>query len=335
MSAIVRSSLRAGAMAALVFAQGLMIPAAIAQQRVGVDSAVNPDATGIAPGASPRRLVLGQEVVLNERITTGAGGQVELLFVDGSSMAIGPNALMIVDRFRFDPNSGGGTLVTRLSRGLFRFIGGELSKRDNAVTMQTPSATIAIHGGVVLVNLTTDGQLQVIFEYGKGVTVTCLNGLSQAITRPGFEVTAAAHCTVLSEPSRVSPGETAALLVELDGRAGESGGASTAPTDTMVANSGLAAEVSSNFPFGQIIASSGLAAAVSVNLQLGRQMQTQPGTPCTDNPGCWLRPPDVATPVQQATTTVQDTPVIVGSIFPALSNVELGPKDVAAILGQK
>ena len=71
MSAIVRSSLRAGAMAALVFVQGLMIPIAIAQQRVGVDSAVNPDATGIAPGASPRRLVLGQEVVLNERIATG------------------------------------------------------------------------------------------------------------------------------------------------------------------------------------------------------------------------------------------------------------------------
>ena len=42
------------------------------QQRIGVNSAVNPNATGIPPGAAARKLVLGQEVVFNERITTEA-----------------------------------------------------------------------------------------------------------------------------------------------------------------------------------------------------------------------------------------------------------------------
>jgi hypothetical protein len=121
MAAIVLCALRSGVLAALLLGLGLASPAAVAQQRVGVNSAVNPDATGIPPGAAPRRLVLGQEVVFNERVITGAAGQTQILFIDGSSMTIGPNALMTIDQFRYDPNSGGGTLVTSLARGLFRF----------------------------------------------------------------------------------------------------------------------------------------------------------------------------------------------------------------------
>src|SRR6202008_3938917 len=82
-----------------------------AQQRVGVNSAVNPIATGTAPGAAPRRLVLGQEVVFNERITTAATGQTQILFVDGSSLTLGPTADMVIDEFVYDPNAGTGKLA--------------------------------------------------------------------------------------------------------------------------------------------------------------------------------------------------------------------------------
>ena len=40
-----------------------------AQQRVGVSSAVNPDASSRPPGGTVRKLVIGQEIVFNERIT--------------------------------------------------------------------------------------------------------------------------------------------------------------------------------------------------------------------------------------------------------------------------
>jgi len=71
---IVEYPFRAIALASLLLIAGFAGPAG-AQQRVGVDSAVNPVATSIPPGGAPRRLVLGQEVVFNEHITTGAGGQ--------------------------------------------------------------------------------------------------------------------------------------------------------------------------------------------------------------------------------------------------------------------
>jgi trimeric autotransporter adhesin len=56
--------------------------AAAAQERVGISSAVNPDARGTPPGAAARRLVIGQAVVFNEHIATGDGGQTQLLFLD-------------------------------------------------------------------------------------------------------------------------------------------------------------------------------------------------------------------------------------------------------------
>ena len=58
---IVGYPFRAIALASLLLIAGLAAQSG-AQQRVGVDSAVNPVATGIPPGGAPRRLVLGQEV---------------------------------------------------------------------------------------------------------------------------------------------------------------------------------------------------------------------------------------------------------------------------------
>ena len=265
-------------LAPLLLIAGLIGPA-IAQQRVGVNSAVNPEAMGIPPGAAPRRLVLGQDVVFNERITTGATGQTQVLFVDETSMTLGPSADMVIDEFVYDPNAGTGKLAASLTRGVFRFVGGTLSKRDNAVTMQTPSATIGVRGGVMLINLLPSGRLEVIFGYGKGITVTGRNGASETITRPGFEVIVPSPGASPSAPTPAPPDTAEALLAQLDGRSDGNGGARTIPTEAMVANSGIANVISGD------IAASRRAAA-----------QTRPPTP---------QPPNVSTAVQQSESNIQ------------------------------
>ena len=78
---------------------------AVAQERVGVSSAVNPEVTGAPPGAAPRQVVIGQDVVFNERITTGPLGQTQLLFLDESAMTIGPNSDLTIDQFVYDAKS--------------------------------------------------------------------------------------------------------------------------------------------------------------------------------------------------------------------------------------
>ncbi len=290
--ALVRHPLHAAVLAPLLLGTALVSPAALAQQRVGVNGAVNPNATGIPPGGISRELLIGQDVVFNERLATSTDGQTQILFVDESSMTVGPNSNMVINSFVYNPNTGAGGMAASLTRGVFRFVGGKLTKGDNTVTMRTPDATIGIRGGVVLVdlacrpnlpqarsNVCPDPQLNVIFVYGKNVTVTGLNGVSQVITRPGFEVTVAGRGASPSAPGPAPAGAAAALLAQLDGRPGGNGGASTVPTEAMVANSGIANVISSN-----------VAASIRAS------SQTQP--PAT-------QPAQVSNTVQQSATNIQ------------------------------
>ena len=214
----------------------------VAQQPAGV----NPEMMGAPLGSMLRRLVLGQELIFNKPLTTEARGQTQVLFVDGSALTIGPNSALVIEEFVYNPNAGTAKLAASLTRGVLRFAAGKVSNQDNTITVNTASASIGIHGGVVLIDLSI-GKLNVFFAFGKGVTVTALNGVSRTITRPGFQVTVSQPGATPSDPSPAPQGSIAAILTELNGW---SGATNTVPTGTTVANSGLAAAALSNVPAG-------------------------------------------------------------------------------------
>jgi hypothetical protein len=216
----------------------------VAQERVGVSGAVNPDVTGAPPGAATRQVVIGQDVVFNERITTGALGQTQLLFLDESAMTIGPNSDLTIDQFVYDPKSGTGQLAMSASRGLLRYVGGKLSKQEEGVSLRTSTATLAVRGGAFLLDLTTEGRMEAIFIYGRTLTVTGIGGVTETLRRPGYAISIAGPGGVPSAPFPVPPGRIAQLVGHLDGRVGASAGARTVPSDATVARSGVAATIS-------------------------------------------------------------------------------------------
>ncbi|HVH80980.1 MAG TPA: FecR domain-containing protein, partial [Stellaceae bacterium] len=215
-----------------------------AQQRVGVNSAVNPDVSGLPPGAPARQLVLGGDVVFKERITTNLQGQTQVLFLDKSAMTVGPSSDVTIDEFVYDPNTGSGKLAMSAAHGVMRFIGGKLSKNGNAVSLLTPTGVLAVRGGIFLAAIGSQGT-DVTFLYGDGLTVSNPAG-SQVLTRPGYMVTVASRNMPPSEPRPAPPGATAALLSQLDGRSGGTGGAQRTPTDQTVVSSGIASTISGN-----------------------------------------------------------------------------------------
>src|SRR5579872_6345527 len=160
-----------------------VVSAPRAQERVGISGAVNPEATGTTPGAAARRLVIGQDVIYNEHITTGPSGQTQLLFLDESAMTVGPNSDLTIDRFVYDPKSGTGKLAMSTTRGLLRYVGGKLSKTDQAVTVRTTTATLAVRGGAFLIN-----NNEFIFIYGDGLSVTRRNGVPELLYRPAYAI---------------------------------------------------------------------------------------------------------------------------------------------------
>ena len=262
-------SLRAALVASLFLVASMSGP--LAQQRVGIHSAVNPDATGLPPGATPRRLVIGQDAVFNERITTTASGQTQVLFLDQSSMTIGPNSDLTIDQFVFDPKTGTGKLAMSATRGLLRYVGGKLSKQDEGVTLRTSTASIAIRGGAFIANINGDGTVDAVFIYGKSLAVAGVAGGLQIVTRPGYH-SATIRGGSPSPPAPAPAGELALLTQQLDGRSGGTGGAKTVPTDASVVNSGVSGTISGNI-------------TSSVQQAAATQPQTTPLTTATTPPG--------------------------------------------------
>lgn len=242
MASVVSLALRGAVLAGVLL--GAPAAGVVAQDRVGVSSAVNPRATGTPPGGTTRQLIIGQDVVFNERITTGDAGQTQLLFLDESAMTVGPNSDLTIDQFVYDPKSGTGKLAMSATRGVLRYVGGKLSKQDQAVTVRTSTATLAVRGGAFILKAEAGGKTEAIFVFGDGLTVTGLNNIAQTVRRPGFEIIVAGAGASPSAPSPVPAAQLAQIVAQLDGRSGGTGGASVIPTDTTVVQSGISQTVS-------------------------------------------------------------------------------------------
>src|SRR5207249_4551269 len=81
--------------------------AACFAQEIGTAAAVNPAAQARGQGGS-RTIIIGQSIAHRERIQTTSAGSVQLLFVDKTSMTIGPNSDVAIDEFVFDPKANTG-----------------------------------------------------------------------------------------------------------------------------------------------------------------------------------------------------------------------------------
>ncbi|NQV80947.1 MAG: FecR domain-containing protein, partial [Alphaproteobacteria bacterium] len=181
---------------------------------IGVTAALNPNATGAPAQSEPRLLEVGVNVFANERIVTTAGGQVQMLFVDESAFTVGPDSDVVLDEFVFDPGDGTGKLALTAAKGVFRFVGGKISK-NTPVTLKTPTAVIGIRGGIALVNVQPDGATRATFLFGDQMTVAA-GGVTQIATRPGFAISAATSGQAPSPPVRAAPAQLNAALNSLE-----------------------------------------------------------------------------------------------------------------------
>jgi hypothetical protein len=171
-------------------------------REIGVTAAVNPQAEGIPQSAESRTLQVGVNVLANERIVTSDGGQAQMLFLDESAFTVGPNSDVVLDEFVFDPNTGTGRIALTAAKGVFRMVGGKISKRT-PVTLKTPTAVIGIRGGIALVNVAPNGATQATFLFGDQMTVGTAGGV-QSVTRPGYSVSLACRRRLFQRPARHS-----------------------------------------------------------------------------------------------------------------------------------
>lgn len=182
------------------------------QGRIGVTSAVLPRAEGQAPDGNTRVLRIGVDVVANERVTTGAGGKVQLVFIDGSALTVGPNSEVVLDEFIYDPVEKDGKLSFAATKGVFRLVGGRLSKKT-PVEIRFPTATMGIRGGIAMVQ--GGESVTGTFVFGEEMTMSS-GGETQSVNRPGFQISVPATGGPPSNPTPASSEQLGATLEQLE-----------------------------------------------------------------------------------------------------------------------
>jgi hypothetical protein len=149
----------AGVVAALV---GMSLPAEAA--KIGVTAAIQNQVQGVQ-GSGSETLAAGSQIYQDEVIKTGAQSTAQLLFLDQTSLSVGPQAQVTLDKFVYNPNTGGGTAVFSATKGAFRFITGIQSPTHYQI--DTAVATIGVRGTIVDGYVGSNGGLYVVAQEGK------------------------------------------------------------------------------------------------------------------------------------------------------------------------
>ncbi len=96
-------------------------------------------------GALPAKV--GMRLETADVLRTGADGSVGITMADNSQLSAGPNTILSLDRFEFDPTSSQGKFDAQLRKGSLAVISGRIAKQSpEAMTLRTPSAILGIRG---------------------------------------------------------------------------------------------------------------------------------------------------------------------------------------------
>lgn len=198
------------------FGAALLMAGETAASDIGAIAAVNRDVQGTRPSEDPRRLLLNERLIQNERITTSAESGGQVLFLDQTTLTLTANSDIILDKYVFDPAADKGELAITMLKGAMRMVGGRITK-SSAATIRTPSATIGIRGGIGNVTVNDDGSTEYMHIAGFSATITNADNESITITREG-------GMAEVSPPA----GGVGAFISEATG--GQGGGADTQTT---------------------------------------------------------------------------------------------------------
>ena len=205
-------------------------------QSVGVTSATAGGPLGKPPAEVERVLRVGVDVKANELITTGAADRAHLVFLDGTALTVGPSAQLTIDRFVYDADKKLGELAVNATKGVFRIVGGRISK-TTPIVVRTPSSTLTIRGSIMVFKVEA-GSTSSAFLHGVEMTVTA-QGKTQSVRATGWQLaTFAGRPPGL--PVQVPPGGLTFELSQLEG--GTGGGSNAIDIDKLVRASGFAGQ---------------------------------------------------------------------------------------------
>ena len=97
---------------------------------------------------------VGMLLEASDVLKTGADGAVGLTMRDNSLLSAGPNSILALERFEFDPTTSQGRFDSQLRRGTLAVVSGRIAKQSpEAMTVRTPSAVLGVRGTEFVVSV--------------------------------------------------------------------------------------------------------------------------------------------------------------------------------------
>jgi len=140
------------------------------------------------------KIEIRDEIYQDQLIKTGPDGATEISFLDETTITIGPDSELTLDKFVFNPEPGQGAVVVTLSTGVIRFFSGKLPKE--AYLIKTPTATMGVRGTTFDLVVDQIGETTVAVSEGEvvlanlaGESIVIPAGLSSTVEPPGSQGT--------------------------------------------------------------------------------------------------------------------------------------------------
>jgi len=177
---------------------------------VGSVIAVRGDVKAVSASGDSRKLSLKSPIYREDTIKTGKRGRSQIMFTDNTIVSLGRNSEMQIAEYEFRPDEKTGKMKTKVTEGVFRIMGGSITKvAPEKFTTETPAATIGIRGSMYAGKVTGD-TLAVVFQGGKSIYVSNAAGIVN-ISIPGFGTHVKGPHKAPLRPEKFTPDDIANL----------------------------------------------------------------------------------------------------------------------------
>ena len=163
---------------------GSVVPAALpngATAKVGDASEITNRVTGTLASLH-RILATGDSVHSNEVITTASNADAKFQLLDDTTIAVGPNASITLDKFVVNPGNDGADVAITAMKGSFRFLSG--TTPDTGYRITTPTSTVGIRGTEFEVFVDDNGETAIALISGE-VEMCTLARACERLAKPG------------------------------------------------------------------------------------------------------------------------------------------------------
>jgi len=136
---------------------------------VGKVTSLQGQALAVSESGS-RELSQDSQLFQGEKVVTRENGQVEIQFLDDTTLSLGKNSEVTIDAYVYDPENGSNSnLLLEMGKGVFRTVTGEIAKQNpDNFNLKSPLALIGIRGTTVVGEVDPESEKWGVEEFSEG-----------------------------------------------------------------------------------------------------------------------------------------------------------------------